>query len=842
MPSKDRGKRYLKGEKMSKTPYGDIHLIDIEDEMKRSYMDYAMSTIISRALPDVRDGMKPVHRRCMFAMFDMGLLHNRSYVKSARVVGDVMGKYHPHSDSSIYDTIVRLAQDFRMRYMLVDGQGNFGSVDGDMPAAMRYTEVRMRELGEELLADIDKNTVDFVPNYDNSLTEPEVLPARFPNFLVNGNSGIAVGMATNVPPHNLTEVCDALIHLVDNPSATVDELMEFIPGPDFPTGGLILGTSGIKEAYRTGRGTLTMHARAYVEPSAKAGKDAIIINELPYQVNKATLIQQIADLVKDKRIETIADLRDESDRQGMRIYIELKRGENAQVTLNKLFKLTRMSENFGIIMLGLVGQKPIEMKLTQVLSEYIEHRRQVIIRRTIYDLEKAREKAHILQGLKIAIENIDTVVSIIRKSRTTQEASEKLQKTLSLSERQAKAILDMRLARLTGLERDKIVSDLEDTLRLITYLEGILADERKVMELIKEDLTEIKEKYGDPRRTQIVPNYEEMDEADFFVDEEVVVSVTHRGYIKRTPTSVYRSQRRGGRGITAMSTRDEDFVESLFTATNHDMILIFTTLGKVYSLRVFEIPEFSRTARGLAIANLINIASDDCIASCCRIREFDENKDVFFCTKKGRVKRTNLAEFVNSRKIGIIAIGINDGDMLMGVKLVEREDENIILVTRGGKSIRFEVSEVRSMGRTAAGVNGISLQDDDEVVAMLNVDDEKLEMLTITEHGYGKKTEISEYRPQHRAGMGIIGHKVSKKTGEVVGAMIVEPGDEIIVIASDGILIRTRADEISSYGRSTQGVRIMRVKGDNKVSGIARVVESDDSQSEGDDTETVLDI
>jgi DNA gyrase subunit A len=825
---------------MTDKPFGDIYPIDIEDEMKRSYMDYAMSTIISRALPDVRDGMKPVHRRCMFAMFDMGLLHNRAYVKSARVVGDVMGKYHPHSDAAIYDTIVRLAQDFRMRYTIIDGQGNFGSVDGDMAAAMRYTEVRMRELGEELLADIDKNTVDFVPNYDNSLSEPEVLPSRFPNFLVNGNSGIAVGMATNVPPHNLGEVCDALVYLVDNPKATTAELMQFIPGPDFPTGGLILGTSGIKEAYETGRGTITMRARAYVEPSTKSGKDAIIINEIPYQVNKSTLIQQIADLVKDKRIESIADLRDESDRQGMRIYIELKRGENAQVTLNKLFKLTRMSENFGVIMLGLVGQKPVEMKLKQVLAEFIEHRRQVIIRRTIFDLEKAREKAHILQGLKIAIENIDTVVEIIRKSRTVQEASEKLQSKLDLSERQAKAILDMRLARLTGLERDKIVSDLEDTLRLIKYLEEILDDERKVLALIKEDLAYIKEKYGDPRRTQIVPNAEEMNEEDFFVDEEVVVSVTHRGYIKRTPASIYRSQRRGGRGINAMSTRDEDFVESLFTATNHDIILIFTTQGKVYSLRVFEIPEFSRIARGLAIANLININSGDCIASCCRIREFDENKDIFFCTKQGRVKRTNLADFSNARKNGVIAIGINDGDELMGVRSVEKADENIVLITKQGKSIRFELGEVRTMGRSAAGVNGISLQGDDEVVGMLNVTEENQDMLTITENGYGKRTPIEEYRLQHRAGMGIIGHKVSKKTGNVVGALIVEPGDEIIVIASDGILIRTRVDEISSYGRSTQGVRIMRVRGDGKVSGIARVVESDEESSEPE--ETTLDI
>jgi len=826
---------------MANTPYGDVHPIDIEIEMKRSYMDYAMSTIISRALPDVRDGLKPVHRRCLYAMFDMGLLHNRAFVKSARVVGEVMGKYHPHSDTSIYDTIVRLAQDFRMRYMLVHGQGNFGSVDGDMPAAMRYTEVRMRELGVELLADIGKDTVDFIPNYDNSLFEPDVLPARFPNFLVNGNSGIAVGMATNVPPHNLGEVCDGIIHLIDNPEATIDDLIEFIPGPDFPTGGLLLGTRGCKEAYRTGRGSVTMRARAYIEPSSKGGKDAIIINEIPYQVNKSTLIKQIAEMVKSKRIESISDLRDESDRNGLRIYIELKRGENAQITLNKLFKLTRMSENFGIIMLGLDGKRPCEMTLKEVLAAYVEHRRQVIIRRTNYDLTKAKEKAHILEGLKIALDNIDLVIEIIRSSRTSQEASANLQTRLKLSEIQAKAILDMRLARLTGLERDKVISDLEDTLRLIKHLQGILDDEHKIMELIKTDLREIKDKYGDPRRTQIVPNFEEMSEEDFIVDEEVVVSITHRGYIKRTPSSVYRSQRRGGRGINAMSTRDEDFVESLFTATNHDTIMIFTTQGKVYSLRVFEIPEFSRTARGLAIVNLINIGPTDRIAACSKIRDFDESVDIFFCTAKGKVKRTNLAEYVNARKTGVIAININEGDRLIGVRKVEKTDEKIMLVTRKGKSIRFAIEEVRPMGRAAAGVNGLSLRTGDEVVAMLNVIDEEEVVLTITENGYGKRTSVSEYREQHRSGMGIIGHKVSTKTGEVVGALIVNNEDEIIVIASNGILIRTHVSEISTYSRSTQGVRIMRVKEGDTVSGIARVVESYDDEEEDPD-ETALDI
>jgi len=819
---------------MHKTRFGEIVPIDIEDEMKRSYIDYAMSTIVSRALPDVRDGLKPVHRRCLYAMFDMGVLHNKSYVKSARVVGDVMGKYHPHTDSSIYDTIVRMAQNFRMRYTLVDGQGNFGSIDGDLPAAMRYTEVRMEDLAEQLLSDIDKDTVDFVSNYDNSLTEPEVLPSRFPNFLVNGSSGIAVGMATNVPPHNLGEVCDGLIHLIDHPEATVKDLMKYIKGPDFPTGGFIMGTSGINDAYHKGRGSVTMRARAFIEPT-KSGKEAIIVTEIPYQVTKSSIIERVANLVRDKKIDFVADIRDESDRQGMRIYIELKRGENAQVALNKIYKLTRLSENFGCIMLGLDGGEPKEMNLRHILCAYLEHRRQVIIRRTVYDLDKAQSRAHLLQGLKIAIENIDLIVDIIRKSRNTTEASEKLQKRLDLSELQAKAILDMRLAKLTGLERDKIISELEDTLKLIEYLEGILADELKVMELIKEDLIEIKNKYADPRRSQIVRNFEEMSEEDLIVNEEVVVSVSHRGYIKRTPINTYRSQKRGGRGITAMSTRDEDFVEALYTVTTHDTILVFTAEGKAYSLKVYEIPELSRTARGMAIVNLLGISQGDRIAACCRISEFEENKEVIFATASGKVKKTCLSQFVNAKKSGVIAINIIKGDRLISAKIVEKPDQSILIITRNGMSIHFGANEVRSMGRTAQGVNGIRLRDDDKVVAMLVLSDAPT-VLTVTEKGYVKRTKTEKFRLQHRGGVGIIAQRVTNRNGPVVSALKIDGDDEIIVITSIGILLRTKVKGIRSIGRATQGVKLIKLKGDNVVTGVAKVVENgDDSSGSGED-------
>lgn len=821
---------------MQKTRFGEIVPVDIEQEMRRSYIDYAMSTIVSRALPDVRDGLKPVHRRCLYAMFDMGVLHNRAYVKSARVVGDVMGKYHPHTDSAIYDTIVRMAQNFRMRYTLVDGQGNFGSVDGDMPAAMRYTEVRMSRLAEELLADIDKNTVDFVPNYDNSLQEPMVLPSRLPNFLLNGSSGIAVGMATNVPPHNLVEVCDAIIHLVENPEATVKDLMQFVKGPDFPTGGFIMGTNGIREAYETGRGTIQMRARAYIEPAGKTGKDAIIITEIPYLVNKASLIEQIAELVRDKKIDSISDIRDESDREGMRIYIELKRGENAQVVQNKLFKLTRMTENFGVIMLALDGGEPKEMNLKQVLWAYIDHRRQVIIRRTIFDLEKAREKEHILEGLKIAIENIDLVVKIIRESRNVEEASETIQKALGLSEIQAKAILDMRLARLTGLERDKVISDLADTKRLIEYLEKILANDREVMNLIIEDMRDIKQKYGDPRKTQIIDTYEEMSIEDLIVDEEVVVSVTHRGYIKRTPISVYRSQHRGGRGITAMVTKEEDFIKTLFTATNHDTILIFTSGGKAYSLKVYEIPEFSRTAQGLAVVNLINLTPGDEVTSFCRIKEFEENKDVVFATLKGKVKRTNLSEFVNAKKGGVIAINIIEGDKLICANILEQPGCDILMFTKKGKSIRFKASEIRSMGRNTQGVCGIELQENDEVVAMFCLSGEP-NVLTVTSKGYSKRTKAEEFRIQHRAGSGIIAHKVTEKTGDVVSALEICDDDELIVITSEGILLRTKVSGISTFGRSTQGVRLIKLAKGTFVSDIATIVEPNERSVDMEKTE-----
>ncbi|MCK5833189.1 DNA gyrase subunit A [bacterium] len=814
---------------MEEQNIGDVVPVDIEDEMRRSYMDYAMSTIISRALPDVTDGLKPVHRRCLYAMFDMGILHNRAHVKSARLVGEVMGKYHPHSDSAIYDTVVRLAQNFRMRYPLVDGQGNFGSVDGDPAAAPRYTEVRMRQIAEELLEDIHKGTVDFVPNYDNSLIEPTLLPAKFPNFLVNGSSGIAVGMATNVPPHNLCEVCDAVTHLIDFPDASIKDLMQFIQGPDYPTGGIILGTRGIREAYETGRGSITTRARAFIEPVNKGTKEAIIINEIPYIVNKSRLIEQIADLVKNRRIESISDLRDESDRNGMRIYIELKRGENAQIALNKLFKLTRLTENFGVIMLAIDKGIPKEMNLKQILKAYVEHRRQVIIRRTIFDLKKAKERAHILKGLVIALQSIDLVVKIIKESRTTNEASEALQRRLSLSEIQAKAILDMRLARLTGLERDKIISELEDIIKLIEHLQGILNNEQKVMDIIKNDMIQIKEKYGDKRRTQIVPQFEEMSAEDFIVDEEVVVSVTHRGYIKRTPTSIYRQQHRGGKGIQAMGTRDEDFVEKLFTATNHDIILLFSSGGKVYSLKVYEIPEFSRTARGMAIVNLIGLAGGDTIASCCRIRKFDEDKDIIFATAKGKAKRTALSEYVNARKTGVIAIKISEKDRLISAELVDDPSREILLFTRKGMSIRFNVQEVRQMGRNAQGVNGIRLRDKDEIVAMIALNSQD-NILSATEKGYSKRTNVKEYRQQHRGGVGIIGHKVTKKTGNVVAALQLQEDEEIVVITSEGVLLRTTVSSISSYGRSTQGVKLMRVPTGHAVSGVAPVMEAEDDE------------
>lgn len=815
---------------------GEVRPVDIEDEMKRSYIDYAMSTIISRALPNVCDGLKPVHRRCLYAMFDMGVLHNRAHVKSARVVGEVMGKYHPHSDTAIYDTIVRLAQDFRMRYTLVEGQGNFGSVDGDPPAASRYTEVRMEMLAEELLEDIHKDTVDFIPNYDNSLVEPTLLPARFPNFLVNGSSGIAVGMATNVPPHNLCEVCDAIIHLIDHQDATINDLIEFVHGPDFPTGGMILGTRGIKNAYRTGRGTITVRARAFIEPLAKGNKEAIIINEIPYQVNKSKLIQHIADLVKNKRITSIADIRDESDRMGMRIYIELKRGENSQVALNKLFNLTRLTENFGIIMLAIYNGEPKEMNLREVLRAYIEHRRQVIIRRTLFDLKKAKERAHILGGLVIALQNIDLVVKIIKESRTTAEASVALQKKLELSEIQTKAILDMRLSRLTGLERDKIISELEDILKLIKFLSDILEDEFKVLKIIKDDLLDIKKKYGDKRRTQIIPQYEELSAEDMIVDEEVVVGVTHRGYIKRTPTSVYRQQHRGGRGINAMSTRDEDFVENLFTVTCHDIILIFTTGGKVYSLKVYEIPEFSRTARGMAIVNLIGISGGDRVASCCRIRDFEEDKDIIFVTAKGKVKRTSLKQYINARKNGVIAINITKGDRLISARLVEEPNQEILLFTRNGMSIRFDVDEVRQMGRAAQGVKGIKLRGNDVIVSMIAMNGDA-DILTATEKGYSKRSRPDEYRPQHRGGYGIIGHNVTKKTGLVVAALQVVEEDEIIVISSEGILLRTNVSTINQYHRSSQGVKLMRIPAGHAISGIASVVENEDEELSSDESE-----
>ncbi len=807
----------------------DILPVDIEEEMKRSYLDYAMSTIVGRALPDVRDGLKPVQRRILYSMYEMGNLHNKPYKKSARVVGDVMGKYHPHGDAAIYDALVRMAQDFSMRYVLVDGQGNFGSVDGDAPAAMRYTEVRMSRLAEELLADIDEETVDFVPNYDNTLREPRFLPAKFPNLLVNGASGIAVGMATNIPPHNLAEVVDALLHLIENPDCTVQDLMRFLPGPDFPTAGFIIGRGGIREAYETGRGIITLRARMYVEQGQRGARDKIVVTEIPYQVNKAQLIEQIAALVQSERLKEIADIRDESDREGMRVVIELKRGENPQIVVNKLYKLTKLQTSYGIIMLALVDGRPRVLNLKQMLAAYIDHRRQVVIRRTRFRLRKARQKAHILEGLKTALENIDKVINIIRKSKDTQTAKASLMSLLSLSDAQAQAILDMRLARLTSLERSKLLAELKDTLMLIEKLEGILASPQKVLDVVAEELAEIKKEYADERRTQILDEEGEIAIEDIIADEEMVVSVTRGCYIKRTPVSLYQSQRRGGRGKTAMSTKEEDFVENLFVASSHDTMIFFTKKGKAYSLKVYEIPEAGRYSKGTAIVNLLQLEPGDSIAATVSTREFSEDAFVLFATRKGYVKRTPLSAFRNARRRGIVAIDVPQDDELIACEIAS-QDEDVMLVTRGGISIRFPVGQVRAMGRTARGVIGIRLREGDEVVAMVVVKDEGSTILFAAENGYGKRTKTSEFRRQSRAGFGVIAMRTTEKTGPVVGAVEVTDEDEIVMVNSDGMLVRTSAGGISVMGRATQGVKLIALAPGQKLTGLAKVVEKEQQE------------
>ncbi|NLY85395.1 MAG: DNA gyrase subunit A [Tissierellia bacterium] len=802
---------------------GNIVEINIEDEMKKSYLDYSMSVIMSRALPDVRDGLKPVHRRIIYAMDELGMGPDKQYRKSARVVGDVLGKYHPHGDSSVYDAMVRLAQDFNIRYPLVDGHGNFGSIDGDEAAAMRYTEARMTRLATEMLRDIDKDTIDFRPNFDETLKEPVVLPSRFPNLLVNGSSGIAVGMATNIPPHNLGEAIDGIVMLIDNPDASIDDLMTVIKGPDFPTGAHIMGKDGIKTAYKTGRGKITVRAVAEIE-EAKKGRYRIVVTEIPYQVNKASLIEKIAEYVRDKKIEGISDLRDESDKEGMRIVIEIKRDANPNVVLNNLYKYTQLQTTFGIIMLALVNGEPKILDLKQMLTHYIDHQKVVITRRTQFELKKAEDRAHIIEGLKIALDNIDEVIKIIRSSKTEAMAKEALMERFGLSDRQSQAILDMRLRRLTGLEREKLEEEYEALIKEINRLKEILANERLVYDIIKNELLEIKEKYGDERRTRIMHSAEEIEIEDIIEEEDVVITLTHFGYIKRTPESTYKTQRRGGKGIIALTTRDEDFVEDLYITSTHDTILFFTNKGKVYSLKAYEIPEGSRQARGTAIVNLLNISGDEKVNSIIPINKNTKEENLIIITKKGTIKKTKLEEFENIRRNGLIAIGLREDDELIAVRKTDGNRE-IIVVTKKGMSIRFDEKDVREMGRTAMGVKAITLNEGDEVVTMELVEEGK-SLLVISENGFGKRTPLEEYKTQKRGGKGLITYNIKPKTGNIVSAKVVDDNDEIMMISMTGTIIRIVAKDVSLMGRATQGVTLMKME-DDKVVAVARYVEDD---------------
>ena len=804
--------------------------INIEQEMKTSYLDYAMSVIVGRALPDVRDGLKPVQRRIMYAMLREGLLPTKKYSKCAGVVGEVLKKYHPHGDSAVYDALVRLAQDFNMRYPLVDGQGNFGSIDGDPAAAYRYTESRLTKLAEELLVDIDKETVDFTPNFDETTEEPVVLPSKTPNLIINGSSGIAVGMATNIPPHNLGEIVDGLVMMIENPEVTIKELMKKIKGPDFPTGSTIHGRKGIIDAYHTGRGHLKIRAKVDIE-TQKNDRESIIITELPYQVNKARLIEKIAELVREKKIEGLSDLRDESDREGIRVVMEVKRGEIAQVVLNQLYKHTPMETTFGIIMLSIVNGQPKVLNLAQMLSYFLQHRREVIVRRTNFELRKAEEKAHILEGLKIALDNLDAIISLIRKSKNPEEALEGLTSKFSLTKLQAQAILEMRLQRLTGLEREKIIQDYLDTIKEIERLRAILASPTLVDNIIKEDLIEIKRKYADKRRTQIADEAEELTIEDLIQEEEMVVTISHNGYIKRNPLTQYRSQRRGGKGSMGMETREEDFVERLFTASTHDHVLFFTNFGRLYWLKVYQIPEMGRAAKGKAIVNLLQLSQYEKISAVFAIKEFKEDTFLFMATKKGVVKKTSLNAYSNPRTKGINAIKLDEDDELIGVRLTDGK-KDINLSTRNGLSIRFNENNVREMGRVAHGVRGIRLKLDDEVVSVDILDDDTT-LLTVTEKGYGKRTKAGEYRLQSRGGKGIFTIKVTPKNGKVVGVLQVTNDDEIIIIASSGKVIRLKASNISTIGRATQGVRLIDLAEDDKVVSIARFAEQDEEEGNG---------
>lgn len=804
---------------------GKILPVNLEQEMRNSYIDYAMSVIVSRAIPDVRDGLKPVHRRILYAMQEAGMTPGKPYKKSARIVGEVLGKYHPHGDSSVYDAIVRMAQDFSMRYMLADGHGNFGSVDGDPAAAMRYTEVRMSKISELMLQDIDKETVDFVPNYDESLKEPCVLPSKFPELLVNGTSGIAVGMATNIPPHNMNEVIDGVLMLIDNPDATTEELMTVIKGPDFPTGGLIMGTSGIRSAYTTGRGQVKMRAKANIETMSN-GKPRIIVTELPYQVNKAKLIEKIAELVRDKQIEGITDLRDESDRSGMRIVIELRKDINPDIILNQLYKHTQMQETFGVIMLALVDNQPRVLTLKQVLHCYIKHQEDVITRRTKYELAKAEARAHILEGLNIALDHIDAVITTIRESRTADIARTALMEGFSLTEKQAQAILDLRLQRLTGLEREKIEEEYQEVLKRIEWLKSVLADEWKIMEIIKDELTEVKQKFGDERRTNITHDMSDINIEDMIADDDVVVTITHRNYIKRIKLDTYRRQNRGGTGVNGMPTKEDDFVKNLLITTNHHTILFYTNKGRVYYLKAYQIAEASRTAKGTALINLLKLDEGEKVSAVIQVRDYNPDKFLFMATKMGTVKRVSLSDFNTSRKIGVIAINLTEGDELIGVKITDG-NQKIMLGTRNGMAIAFDEEQVRVMGRIARGVKGIRLSKGDEVVAMDTLK-EGADVLTVTECGLGKRTTIDQYTVQNRGGKGVINLKVTEKTGAVIGMSVVHEDHELLLITEGGVVLRTSISGISQIGRNTQGVIIMKPGDGDKVSSMATLLQKND--------------
>lgn len=799
---------------------GKVVPIDINVEMKHSYLDYAMSVIVGRALPDVRDGLKPVHRRILYAMHSLGLSPDKPHRKSAYIVGEVLAKYHPHGDVAVYDALVRLAQDFSSRYPLVDGHGNFGSVDGDSAAAMRYTEARMAKITLEMLADIEKDTVTFIPNYDDKNEEPTVLPARIPNLLINGSAGIAVGMATNIPPHNLGEVIDGVIMLINNPDAGIKELMGVIQGPDFPTGGKIMGREGIWNAYRTGRGSIKVRAQATIEKTG-SGKNCIIVNEIPYQVNKARLIEKIAELVKDKKIEGISDLRDESDRRGMRIMIELKRDANPQVILNQLYKHTQMQESFGVIMLALVDGQPQVLNLKQVLFYYLEHQKDVIVRRTRFELNKAETRAHIVEGLRIALAYLDEVIKTIRASHTTEIAKKALMEKFSLSVKQAEAIVEMRLRQLTGLEQEKLEQEYKELMEKIAYLRSVLDDERKVLGIIKDELTPVRKKFADPRRTVISNEDVAFETEDLIPEEDVVITITNQGYIKRIPLDTYRSQRRGGRGVTAMGTKEEDFVKHLFITTTHHFFLFFTNQGKVYRLKVHEIPEAGRQAKGTAVVNLLYVGNDEKITTVIPVREFDPQQFLFMATRRGMVKKTSLNEYDTSRRDGIIAISLKEGDQLIDVKLTSGEEE-IILATRGGQAIRFVEEEVRSLSRDTRGVKGINLVGEDEVIGMETVRPDAY-LLAVTANGFGKRTLLSEYRSQVRGGKGIINIRTSERNGSVVAVQVVKDEEEIMMISAEGIIIRLKAGDISTMGRSTQGVTLMRLDRGDSVVAVAKV-------------------